>query len=109
VRVAILDATALASGVLSFQSAATGSAIYNTSICGVGDIPTAQVAFGSVTVTLVECISDGDCGDGQFCNGTEICNLTTHTCEPGISPSCDDQWIARMILVIRRPTPERAA
>jgi len=90
-RVATLDASAMASGVLTFQSAATGSAVYNTSLCGVGDIPDAQVAFGSVTVTLVDCLFDTDCDNGQYCDGSETCNLGTHTCQPGTSPTCDDQ------------------
>lgn len=89
-RVATLDVTALASGVLTFQSAATGSAIYNTSICGAGDIADAQIAFGSVTVNMVECLSDLDCDDGLFCNGAETCDLVAFTCQTGTAPTCDD-------------------
>jgi hypothetical protein len=90
-RVAILDALALGGGSLTFQSGPTGSAVYGTAICGVGDVPDAQITFGAVTVTLVECLVDTDCDDGQYCNGAETCNLTTHTCQAGTGPTCDDQ------------------
>jgi hypothetical protein len=90
VRVAILNVTASASGALLVQTGPTGSPIYGTAICGVGNLGDAQIVFGSVSVDLVECLADGNCGDGQFCNGAETCNLTTFTCQPGTPPVCDD-------------------
>ena len=36
------------------------------------------------------CTVDGDCDDGLFCNGAEICNFSTNVCEPGTAVSCDD-------------------
>jgi hypothetical protein len=34
-----------------------------------------------------------DCDDGQWCNGTETCNESTDSCDPGTAPTCDDgQW-----------------
>ena len=89
-RVAILNVSASASGTMLLQAGPTGSAIYGTAICGVGNMADAQIVFGSVSVDLVECLADGDCDDGQFCNGAETCNLTTFTCQPGTPPSCDD-------------------
>jgi len=89
-RVAVLNVTAAASGSLSLQTGPTSSAIYGTAICGVGNIADAQIAFGSLSVDLVECLADGDCGDGQFCNGLETCHLTTFTCQPGTPPVCND-------------------
>lgn len=31
----------------------------------------------------IRCESDADCDDGNLCNGTEVCNPTTFSCEPG--------------------------
>jgi len=89
-RVAILNVTASASGTLLLQAGPTGSAIYGTAICSVGNIADAQIAFGSVSVDLAECLTNANCEDGQFCNGAETCNLTTFTCQPGTPPSCND-------------------
>jgi len=89
-RVAILSVTASANGSLSLQTGPTNSAIYGTAICGVGDIADAQIVFGSVSVDLVECLTDGECDDGQFCNGPEACSPTTFTCQTGTPPDCDD-------------------
>jgi len=90
-RVAILDVTALASGSLIMQSSAAGSNIYGTAICGTGDLAEGQISFGSVAVSLVECIVDADCDDGTFCNGAETCDPGTNTCVSGVTPTCDDQ------------------
>ncbi|MGB0715180.1 MAG: multicopper oxidase domain-containing protein [Phycisphaerae bacterium] len=38
----------------------------------------------------VECNSNLDCSDGQFCNGNEQCNPITFTCEPGPPIDCSD-------------------
>ncbi|HBQ18381.1 MAG TPA: hypothetical protein DEF51_47060, partial [Myxococcales bacterium] len=35
-----------------------------------------------------ECTGDGDCDDGQFCNGAETC--VSGGCMPGAAPSCGD-------------------
>ena len=95
-RVAILGVSASASGSLSLQTGPTGSAIYGTAICGVGNIADAQIAFGAVSVDLVECLTDGECDDGQFCNGSETCNLTTFTCQIGTPPVCNDGFACTM-------------
>ncbi|MEK7102669.1 MAG: hypothetical protein AAB912_03510, partial [Patescibacteria group bacterium] len=34
------------------------------------------------------CVSDAECNDGNFCNGTETCNCA---CQPGTPPNCADQ------------------
>ena len=36
------------------------------------------------------CITQGDCDDGLFCNGQEVCNLTTNNCESGDWPCLND-------------------
>jgi cysteine-rich repeat protein len=36
------------------------------------------------------CVSDTDCVDANVCNGTEICNTTTHLCEFGTPLAIDD-------------------
>ncbi len=89
-RVAMLNVTASASGTLLVQTGPTGSPIYGTAICGVGNITDAQIVFGSVSADLVECLTNVDCDDGQYCNGVETCNLTTFTCQPGTPPVCND-------------------
>ena len=38
---------------------------------------------------VVECATDPDCDDGVYCNGAEVCNLTTYTCEIGTLPCTD--------------------
>ncbi len=35
-------------------------------------------------------ICGGACSDGVFCNGEEICDPATTSCQPGEAPSCDD-------------------
>jgi len=92
-RVASFGVSASASGSLTVQSGPANSAIYGVAICGLGNIADAQVLFGSVAVDLVECLTDGECVDGQFCNGAETCNLTTFTCEPGTPSACDDNVV----------------
>ncbi|MFW5921179.1 MAG: putative metal-binding motif-containing protein, partial [Polyangiales bacterium] len=37
----------------------------------------------------MSCTDDGDCDDGNPCNGTERCNERGE-CEPGTPPTCDD-------------------
>ena len=36
------------------------------------------------------CLADAACDDGNRCNGTETCNLATHTCRAGTALQCDD-------------------
>lgn len=42
------------------------------------------------TPPVTSCTTDGDCSDGLFCNGVETCNQTTHLCESGTAPNCND-------------------
>jgi len=51
-RLAIVEFAANAEGVLHLNGAPTGSVIYGTAVCGVGDIDPGSVAYGSVTVSL---------------------------------------------------------
>jgi alpha-tubulin suppressor-like RCC1 family protein len=39
---------------------------------------------------IIGCTTDLDCDDGNACNGTEACDLTTGTCLAGTPLSCDD-------------------
>ena len=39
-------------------------------------------------VPISGCLSDAECGDGLFCNGSERCNGITGTCQAGTAPSC---------------------
>jgi hypothetical protein len=44
-----------------------------------------------LTVTYfapIPCLGDGDCNDGIFCNGAEVCS--GGFCGPALSPPCDD-------------------
>jgi len=46
----------------------------------------------SVPICVIEeseCVADGDCDDGNVCNGTETCE--ENTCQPGTPLVCDDQ------------------
>ncbi|MCI0493044.1 MAG: hypothetical protein L0Z07_08920 [Planctomycetes bacterium] len=89
-RVAILGVTPTGIGTLSLQSGSTNSPIYGTAICGLGNIADGQIVFGAVAASLVECLTDVECDDGQFCNGAETCNPTTFICAPGTPPVCND-------------------
>jgi hypothetical protein len=51
-RVAVVEFTADANGPLTIQAVATGSPVYGTAICGLGDVDPANISFDSVTVTL---------------------------------------------------------
>lgn len=46
------------------------------------NVPCTECRTTLITVT-------NDCSDGQFCNGTEICDPVTG-CQPGTPPNCDD-------------------
>jgi len=37
------------------------------------------------------CLTNADCSDGVFCNGAEVCDVSTGQCGPGTPPTCDDQ------------------
>jgi len=51
-RVAIVEMTTVVPGALLLESRPTGSAIYGTAVCGIGDIDPAQIEFGRSTVGL---------------------------------------------------------
>ena len=36
------------------------------------------------------CMTNNECDDGDYCNGLETCNLTTHGCDAGTPPCADD-------------------
>ena len=38
--------------------------------------------------TVCTCVSDSDCSDGLFCNGTETCAGCTEMCVPGVPVAC---------------------
>jgi hypothetical protein len=41
------------------------------------------------TCQAVECLADVDCGDGDACNGVELC--IGSRCQPGVAPSCSGE------------------
>lgn len=48
-----------------------------------------QLGFCNIQCTgLVECLSDVDCDNNNFCNGIETCNLATFTCVSGTPIDC---------------------
>ena len=51
-RVAVIEFTADADGRLTIQAVASGSPVYGTAICGLGDVDPANISFDSVTITL---------------------------------------------------------
>lgn len=51
-RVAVVEFTADAEGPLSIQAVATGSQVYGTALCGLGDVDPANIGFDSVTATV---------------------------------------------------------
>jgi len=53
------------------------------------------VDFSSLQIALTWCRQDAVCDDGLFCNGAEVCNPATGTCDPGSFPctpleACDE-------------------
>lgn len=50
----------------------------------VTNLITLESAEDSVTLEVIECRADGDCDDGVFCNGPEVC--IDHGCFPGTPP-----------------------
>jgi hypothetical protein len=85
-RLAVVEFSADADGQLVIDSAATGSPVYGTAICGVGDIDPGTIIFDSVAVTIGDpgvpaapladerfdingtiksCVTDADCKDGE--------------------------------------------
>lgn len=52
VRVAMIEFTADANGLLTIQAVATGSPVYGTALCGLGDVAPANVSFDSVSVSI---------------------------------------------------------
>ncbi len=38
---------------------------------------------------VVECFTDPDCDDGNYCNGVETCDQVTYTCQGGTAPCAD--------------------
>jgi hypothetical protein len=51
-RVAVVEFTADADGLLTIQALAAGSPVYGTAICGLGDVDPANISFDSVAVIL---------------------------------------------------------
>ncbi len=45
---------------------------------------------GCTDTCTFSCESDAVCGDGDLCNGSERCDLATHTCSAGTALDCDD-------------------
>jgi len=43
----------------------------------------------TTTIALAQCFADADCDDGQYCNGSETCDINGQ-CQPGTPFDCDD-------------------
>jgi hypothetical protein len=54
-------------------------------LCGAEFIPLYGMIMG--------CEEDADCDNGEWCDGEEICNISTNICLPGISPDCSDDGL----------------
>jgi len=52
VRVAVVEFSADTDGFLTIQAAATGSLVYGTALCGMGDVDPVNIGFDSVAVTV---------------------------------------------------------
>src|SRR5262249_16362109 len=53
-----------------------------------GLLMAASLMIGWVALAQTTCVTDADCSDGDACNGIEVCNLGTLTCEPGTPVVC---------------------
>src|SRR5215813_10670272 len=53
-----------------------------------GLLITAVLLIGPVASAQTTCATDADCSDGDACNGIEVCNLGTGTCQPGTPVVC---------------------
>jgi hypothetical protein len=78
---------------LSHEVALTGltpgvSYEYHARSADSGGNPSASSPDGTFTTRLDGCLSDADCGDGLFCNGTERCDLGSSLCLPGEPIAC---------------------
>jgi hypothetical protein len=50
-----------------------------------------NISSGAIVISQVcTCTVDADCDDGNFCNGTETCDVPSCTCEPGTNPCPTD-------------------
>jgi len=61
----------------------------NVAACDDEHCVTATNDAGDSVTGCVECIDDGECDDGTFCNGVEICELGG--CEAGTAPCAEDE------------------
>jgi hypothetical protein len=43
-------------------------------------------------VPATTCTTDGDCQDGYFCNGEEVCDTVSSLCVGGAAPDCSDEF-----------------
>lgn len=52
----------------------------------VGNVQTAP--YASAVPACTYCGTDAECDDGLTCNGTEVCNPSTHMCQSGTPANC---------------------
>ncbi|MDH5492081.1 MAG: MopE-related protein, partial [Myxococcales bacterium] len=53
-------------------------------------IPARDAETDGRIVEVDAAICGGECDDGIYCNGREVCDGLTRRCQPGPPPSCDD-------------------
>lgn len=58
-----------------------------SSLVRVNSSPVSTVELPALLSIAGACTADADCNNGNFCDGVEVCNVTTGDCEPG-SPPC---------------------
>ena len=85
---------------IRFRALAAGTAVvaiddqrgqYSETVVGDYESPGLNItgSLGApVSVTLVQCLDQTDCDDGELCNGSETCSGMS--CVPGPPPDCDD-------------------
>lgn len=124
-RVAVVKFNADTDGVLTIQAVVSGSLVYGTAICNVGDVNPAQLSFGSVVVRLGDelgaccAVADNHCsqvteakcktlgkgyayrGDGTPCGSDGTCIPTVS--EWGMAVLALSVLVAGSVLLRTRP------
>ena len=85
-----LNGTAVTSGTVDATNNWWGC-VAGPGNAGCDSVAGASVSFTPIALSVPGCVScnaNADCSDGLACNGTEVCNLITHSCGAGTPPTC---------------------
>ena len=74
------QSTGATTHVCTFVAINSGATCSDGNPCTINDVCSNAACQGAVK----------NCGDGQFCNGAETCQVTTGTCLPGTPPNPND-------------------